>query len=135
MEKMEEGKKNNPECVDDIICHEELQPEVHQLHDQNSEVIGDISTIQDSKEALCLDILLETLEKIVNQPSDPDSEDLINPNDDDKILQMNIREIIPGQIPLMQENIVQDIVKNKSSTLTSQTPQKMTQKVKGKYSK
>ena len=74
---MEEGKENNIENVDDIICHEELQPEitnpeVYQSHDQNPEIIEDISTMQDSKEVLCQGILLDILDKIVKP--DPDSE-------------------------------------------------------------
>ena len=45
---MEEGKENDVEPisienVDNISCHEELKAE------QNSEIIGDILTIQDSK--------------------------------------------------------------------------------------
>ena len=145
MEQMEEGKENNIENVDDLICHEELQPEitnpeVYQSHDQNPEIIEYISTMQDSKEVLCQGILLEILEKIVKQPSDPDSEVVtynhqnININDDDEILQMNVEEIILGHIPSMKENIIQAIVKDNPSTSTSQPPQKMTQKVRGKHS-
>ena len=141
MEQMEEGKEINIGNVDNIICHEELQSEaIHQQHDQNSEVIGDISKIQDSKEVLCQGILLEILEKIFKQPSDPDSSEVvtynhqnINPNDDE-ILQMHVEEIIPGKVPSMQENIIQDIIKDKPSTSATQTPHKMTKKVKGKHS-
>ena len=141
MEQMEEGKENNIENVDDIICREELQPEItnpeaYQSHDQNPEIIEDISTMQDSKEVLCQGILMDILENIFKQPFDPDLEVVtcnhqnINHND---ILQMNIEEIILGQVPIMQENIIQDIVKDKPSALTSQPLQKMTQKVKGKH--
>ena len=141
MEQMEEGKENNTENVDDIICHEELQPEitnpeVYQSHDQNPEIIEDISTMQDSKEVLCQGILMDILENIFKQAFDPDLEVVscnhqnINHNN---ILQMNVEEIIPGQVPIMRENIVQDIVKDKPSALTSQPLQKMTQKVKGKH--
>ena len=111
MEQMEEGNENDTANINNItvgnenniICHNELQPkdinpEINQQHDQNSEIIEDISTMQDSKEVLCQGILLEILEKIVKQPSDPDSPD-------------------------------------KPLTSTSQPPQKMIQKVKGKYSK
>ena len=134
---MEEGKENAVETisienVDNISCHEELKAE------QNSEIIGDI-TIQDSKEVLCKGILLDILEKIFKQPSDSNSETVtynhqnVNPNEntDDEILQMNVEETILGQVPLMKENIFQDIVLDKSSTSTSQ---KLTQKVKGKHS-
>ena len=135
---MEEGKENAVETisienVDNISCHEELKAE------QNSEIIGDI-TIQDSKEVLCQGILLEILEKIFKQPSDPDSSEVvtynhqnINPNDDE-ILQMHVEEIIPGKVPSMQENIIQDIIKDKPSTSATQTSHKMTKKVKGKHS-
>ena len=152
MEQMEEGKENstedvNIENVDNIICHEELQsevinPETLQTHDQNSETIEDISTIQDSKEVLCQFILLDILENIFKQPSDSNTETVtynhqnVNPNEntDDEILQMNVEEIIQRQIPLMKESIVQDIVKDKPSTLTSQPPQKITKIFKGKHS-
>ena len=142
MEQMEEGKEIHIGNVDNIICHEELQsevinPETHQTHDQNSEIIEDISTIQDSKEVLCQGILLDILEKIFKQPSDPDFEIATynhqNTNqNDDEILQMNVEEIILEQIPSMKESIVQDIVKDKPSTLTSQPPQKITKRVRGK---
>ena len=142
MEEMEEGKENstedvNIENVDNIICHEELQPEV--INPDIDQSIEDISTIQDSKEVLCHGILLDILEKMFKQPSDPDSEVATynhqNTNqDDDEILQMNVEEIIQRQIPLMKESIVQDIVKDKPSTLTSQPPQKITKRVKGKHS-
>ena len=139
MEQMEEGKENsaedvNIENVDNIICHEELQPEV--INPEIDQSIEDIYTIQDSKEVLCQGILLDILENIFKQPFDPDLEVVtcnhqnINHND---ILQMNVEEIILGQVPIMQENIVQDIVKDKPSALTSQPLQKMTQKVKGKH--
>ena len=141
MEQMDEGKGNNIENVNGIICHGELQfevtsPELYQLHEQNSEITEDISTSQDSNKALCQSILLDILEKIFKQPSEPDSEvatynhQNINQNDDE-ILQMNVEEIIQRQIQLMKESIVQDIVKDKPSTLTSQPPQKITKRVKG----
>ena len=152
MEELEAGKENstedvNIENVDNIICDEELQPEVinaeiHQPHSRNSETIEDISTIQDSKEVLCQFILLDILENIFKQPSDSNTETVtynhqnINPNEntDDEILQMNVEETILEPVHSMKENIFQDIVKDKSSTSTSEPPQKMTQKVKGKYS-
>ena len=135
MEQMEEGKENsaedvNIENVDNIICHEELQPEV--INTEIDQSIEDICTIQDSKEVLCQGILMDILENIFKQPFDPDLEVVtcnhqnINHND---ILQMNVEEIIPGQVPIMQENIVQDIVKDKPSALTSQP----LQMVKGKH--
>ena len=139
---MEEGKENstedvNIENVDNIICHEELQPEV--INPDIDQSIEDISTIQDSKEVLCHGILLDILEKMFKQLSDPDSEVATynhqNANqNDDEILQMNVEETIFESVPLMKENIFQDIVKDKSSTSTSEPPQKMTQKVKGKHS-
>ena len=142
MEQMEEGKENstedvNIENVDTIICHEELQPEV--INPDIDQSIEDISTIQDSKEFLCHGILLDILEKMFKQPSDPDSEVATynhqNTNqNDDEILQINVEEIIQKQIPLMKESIVQDIVKDKPSTLTSQPPQKITKIFKGKHS-
>ena len=139
MEQMEEGKENsaedvNIENVDNIICHEELQPEV--INTEIDQSIEYICTIQDSKEVLCQGILMDILENIFKQPFDPDLEVVtcnhqnINHND---ILQMNVEEIILGQVPIMQENIVQDIVKDKPSALTSQSLQKMTQKFKGKH--
>ena len=141
MEQMEEGKENAVETisienVDNISCHEELKAE------QNSEIIGDISTIQDSKEVLCQGILLDILEKIFKQPSDSNTETVtynhqnVNPNEntDDEILQMSVEETILVPVPSMKEKIFQDIVKDKSSTSTSEPPQKMTQKVKGKHS-
>ena len=136
MEQMEEGKENNIENVDDIICHEELQPEV--INPDIDQSIEDISTIQDSKEVLCHGILLDILEKMFKQQPDPDSEVATynhqNANqNDDEILQMNVEEIIQRQIPLMKESIVQDIVKDKPSTLTSQPPQRITKRVKGKH--
>ena len=144
MEQMEEGKEIKIGNIDNIICHEELQseiinPEMNQLPDLNSEMIEDIFTIQDSKEVLCHGILLDILEKMFKQPSDPDSEVATynhkNANqNDDEFLQMNVEEIIQRQIPLMQESIVQDIVKDKLSTLTSQPPQKITKIVKGRHS-
>ena len=144
MEQMEEGKEINIGNVDNIICHEELpseviNPEINRLHDLNSEIIEDISSIQDSHEVLCQSIVLDILEKIFKQPFDPDSEVVTynhqNTNhNDDEILQMNVEEIIPRHVPLIQEHIVQDSVKEKPSTLRSQPPQKMTQKVKGKHS-
>ena len=99
MEEMEEGKENstedvNIENVDNIICHEELQSEV--INPDIDQSIEDISTIQDSKEVLCHGILLDILEKMFKQPSDPDSEvatynhQNTNQNDD---------EIIQKQIP------------------------------------
>ena len=143
MEQMNEGKGNNIENVNGIICHGELQfevtsPELYQLHEQNSEITEDISTSQDSNKALCQSILLDILEKIFKQPSDPDSEVATynhqNTNqNDDEILQMNVEETILEPVPSMKENIFQDIVKDKSSTSTSEPPQKMTQKVKGKH--
>ena len=142
MEQMEEGKENsaedvNIENVDNIICHEELQPEV--INPDIDLSIEDILTIQDSKEVLCHGILLDILEKMFKQPSDPDSEVATynhqNANqNDDEIVQMNVEETILEPVPLMKENIFQDIVKDKSSTSTSEPPQKMTQKVKGKHS-
>ena len=142
MEEIEEGKENSTEAVnienvDNIICHEELQPEV--INPDIDQSIEDISTIQDSKEVLCHGILLDILEKMFKQPSDPNSEVGIynhqNANqNDDEILQMNVEETILEPVPLMKENIFQDIVKDKSSTSTSEPPQKMTQKVKGKHS-
>ena len=142
MEQMEEGKENsaedvNIENVDNIICHEELQPEV--INPDIDQSIEDISIIQDSKEVLCHGILLDILEKMFKQPSDPDYEVATynhqNTNqNDDEILQMNVEETILEPVPLMKENIFQDIVKDKSSTSTSEPPQKMTQKVKGKHS-
>ena len=139
MEEMEEGKENstedvNIENVDNIICHEELQPEV--INPDIDQSIEDISTIQDSKEVLCHGILLDILEKMFKQPSDPNSEVGIynhqNANqNDNEILQVNVEEIIPTHVPLIQE---QDIVKDKPSTLTSQPPQKITKRVKGKHS-
>ena len=144
MEQMDEGKGNNIENVNGIICHGELQfevtsPELYHLHEQNSEITEDISTSQDSNKALCQSILLDILEKIFKQPSDPDSEVATynhqNANqNDDEILQMNVEEIIQRQIPLMKESIVQDIVKDKPSTLTSHPPQKITKIFKGKHS-
>ena len=147
MEQMEEGKEKKIENVDNIICHEELQseainPETLQTHEQNSETVEDISTIQDSKEVLCQFILLDILENIFKQPSDSNTETVtynhqnINPNEntDDEILQMNVEETILEPVHSMKENIFQDIVKDKSSTSTSEPPQKMTQKVKGKHS-
>ena len=134
MEQMEEGKEKKIENVDNIICQEELQPEV--INPDIDQSIEDISTIQDSKEVLCHGILLDILEKMFKQLSDPDSEvatynhQKTNHNDDE-ILQMNVEEIIPRHVPLIQE---QDIVKDKPSTLTSQSPQKMTKRVKGKHS-
>ena len=87
MEQMEEGNENDTANINNItvdnenniICHKELQPEViipevNQQHDQNSEIIEDIQTIQDSKEVLCQGILLDILDKIVKQSPDPDSE-------------------------------------------------------------
>ena len=87
MEQMEEGNENDTANINNItvgnenniICHEELQPkviipEINQQHDQNSEIIEDIQTIQDSKEVLCQGILLDILDKIVKQSPDPDSE-------------------------------------------------------------
>ena len=141
MEQMEEGKENsaedvNIENVDNIICHEKLQPEV--INPDIDQSIEDISTIQDSKGVLCQGILLDIPEKMFKQPSDPDSEVATynhqNANQNDEILQMNVEEIIQRQIPLMKESIVQDIVKDKPSTLTSQPPQKITKRVKGKHS-
>ena len=49
MERMEEGKENNAEDVnienvDNIICHEELQPEV--INTEIDQSIEDICTIQ-----------------------------------------------------------------------------------------
>ena len=142
MEEMEEGKENstedvNIENVDNIICHEELQPEV--INPDIDQSIEDISTILNTKEVLCHGILLDILEKMFKQPSDPDSEVATynhqNTNqNDDEILQMNVEEIIQRQIPLMKESIVQDIVKDKPSTLTSQPPQKITKIVKGRHS-
>ena len=143
MEQMEEGKKNSTENVntienvDNINCHEELKPEV--INPDIDQSIEDISTIQDSKEVLCHGILLDILEKMFKQPSDPDSEVATynhqNANqNDDEILQMNVEETIFESVPLMKENIFQDIVKDKSSTSTSEPPQKMTQKVKGNHS-
>ena len=142
MEQMEEGKENsaepedvNIENVDNINCHEELQPEV--INTEIDQSIEDICTIQDSKEVLCQGILMDILENIFKQAFDPDLEVVscnhqnINHNN---ILQMNVEEIIPGQVPIMRENIVQDIVKDKPSTLTSQPPQKITKRVKGKHS-
>ena len=146
MEQMNEGKGNNIENVNGIICHGELQfevtsPELYQLHEQNSEITEDISTSQDSNKALCQSILLDILEKIFKQPSDSNTETVtynhqnVNPNEntDDEILQMNVEETILEPVPSMKENIFQDIVKDKSSTSTSEPPQKMTQKVKGKH--
>ena len=101
MDQMEEGKKNSTEHVNiENMDKISMDQEIDQLHNQNSEVIGDISTIQD----------------------------------DDEILQMHVEEIIPGKVPLMQENIIQDIIKDKPSTSATQTPHKMTKKVKGKHS-
>ena len=82
---------------------------------------------------------MDILDKIVNKQSDPNSEVVAynhqNTNqNDDEILQMNVEETILEPVPLMKENIFQDIVKDKSSTSTSEPPQKMTQKVKGKHS-
>ena len=142
MEEMEEGKENstedvNIENVDNIICHEELQPEV--INPDIDQSIEDISTTQDSKEVLCHGILLDILEKMFKQPSDPDSEvatynhQKTNHNDDE-ILQMNVEEIIPRHVPLIQEHIVQDSVKENPSTLRPQPLQKMRQLVKGKLS-
>ena len=135
MEEMEEGKENstedvNIENVDTIICHEELQPEV--INPDIDQSIEDISTIQDSKEVLCHGILLDILEKMLKQPFDPDLEVVtcnhqnIIHND---ILLMNVEEITPKQVPIMRENIVQDIIKDKPSALTSQP----LQMVKGKH--
>ena len=83
MEQMEEGNENDTANINNItvdnenniICHKELQPEViipeiNQQHDQNSEIIEDIQTIQDSKEVLCRDILLDILDMIVNPDTD-----------------------------------------------------------------
>ena len=135
MDQMEEGKKNSTEHVNiENMDKISMDQEIDQLHNQNSEVIGDISTIQ----VLCHGILLDILEKMFNQQSNPDSEVVahnhqkINHNDDE-ILQMNVEEIILQHGPLMKENIVQDIIKHKPSALTSQPLQKMTQKVKGKH--
>ena len=85
MEQMEEGNENDTANINNItvgnesniFCHKELQPEViipekNQQHDQNSEIIEDIQSIQDSKEVLCQGILLDILDKIVKP--DPDSE-------------------------------------------------------------
>ena len=144
MEEMEEGKEINIGNVDNIICHEELpseviNPEINRLHDLNSEIIEDISSIQDSHEVLCQSIVLDILEKIFKQPFDPDSEVVTynhqNANhNDDEILQMNVEEIIPRHVPLIQEHIVQDSVKENPSTLRPQPLQKMRQLVKGKLS-
>ena len=148
MEQMEEGNENDTTNINNItvgnennIINEVINPGINQQHDQNSEIIEDIQTIQDSKEVLCQGILLEILEKIFKQPSDPDSEvvtynhqNINHNNGDDDILQINFEEIILGQVPLMKENIVQDIVKDKPSTLTSQSPQKITKRVKGMHS-
>ena len=69
MEQMEEGKENstedvNIENVDNIICHEELQPEV--INTEIDQSIEDICTIQDSKDILCQGILMDILVNIFN---------------------------------------------------------------------
>ena len=81
MEQMEEGNENDTANINNItvgnennIINEVIIPEKNQQHDQNSEIIEDIQTIQDSKEVLCQGILLDILDKIVKQSPDPDSE-------------------------------------------------------------
>ena len=81
MEQMEEGNENDTANINNItvgnennIINEVINPGINQQHDQNSEIIEDIQTIQDSKEVLCQGILLDILDKIVKQSPDPDSE-------------------------------------------------------------